>query len=93
MNKTFEELLAHTFESLGRELKTTTIEELALFMEERTLHLAAITEEPGFMEAVQAERDAVAIKAGIVTSRAGSLVDQRILGIIGGALRLAVLAV
>lgn len=93
LKKEFEGLMKDTFGGLGKELKFTTFEELALFMEERTLHLAGIVEEPGYPDAVLAERDAIAIKAGIVTTRAGSLVDQRILGVISGALRIAILAV
>lgn len=91
MTEEFKGLLTDTFESVGREF-TGDLEELASYMTERAEHLAAISHEPGFNEAVLVERDNVAVKAGILASRAADLADQRIIGVIQGAIRIAAVA-
>ncbi len=91
MKREFEALMKDTLDSLGK-TNDGLATKIAEYMDERMEHLAKIAEEPGFGEAVIAERVAIAIKAGIETSRAASIVDQRILGVISGALRIGVLA-
>ena len=63
--------------------------ELAAYAAERSAHLATLVGDRGFSMAVRAERDAVALKAGIVAVRQGDQADARIVGIIQGGLSLA----
>jgi hypothetical protein len=52
----------------------------------RLAHLATCVGQPGYMRAVIAERDSVAIRLGIVTTSGADRGDQELLGMIGGAL-------
>lgn len=90
----FENLLSSTLEELGQDLKNTdnTKAAVAIFMAERAEHLATIASEPGFDRAVIAERNSVALLAGLSVSEAASAFDQRLVGLIGGALRIAAIA-
>jgi len=63
--------------------------ELAAYAAERAAHLATLVDDPGFQEAVRAERDAVALKAGIAVVQQADATDARILGVIHGGLALA----
>ncbi len=67
-------------------------ETLAAYMASRTLHLSTIVNEPGFDQAVIAERNNVALKIGMAVAAEASAVDNQILGMIGGALRIAAVA-
>ena len=60
--------------------------ELAAFVVERATHLATLVDDPGFQEAVRAERDAVALEAGIIAVGAADAADAQIVGVIQGAL-------
>ena len=53
---------------------------------ERLLHLSTIVGEKGYLRAVQAERDNVALKLGIATVTTADATDRELLGTIGGAL-------
>lgn len=81
----FTVLLTSAIKETGAQLKTSA-SELALYASERAAYLAGIANEPGFELAVKAERDAVALKAGISAVNEARAVDQRIVGIIHGAL-------
>lgn len=63
--------------------------DLATYTAERAQHLAGIYSEPGFREAVIAERDNVALKAGIAAVDEADALDQRFLGLIDGILSTA----
>lgn len=69
----------------GASLKKTAAE-VALYTAQRTAHLAALAGQPGFEEAVAAERDAVAMFAGIASVGEADAADARLLGLIEGAL-------
>ena len=69
----------------GGSLKRSSIE-VATYTAQRAAHLATIVGQVGVEEAVIAERDAVCIYAGILTTREADAADQRIVGIIHAAL-------
>lgn len=81
-----EALLQDVIEETGASLKTGAAE-LAEFAAERSAHLATLVGDPGFDQAVRAERDAVALRAGLVTTHEADAADQRIVGAIHGGLR------
>lgn len=76
-----EDALAETGVSL-----TKGAEELALYAAGRSAHLATLVDDPGFDQAVRAERDAVALEAGLSAVRQGDAADAQIVGIIQGAI-------
>lgn len=88
MKEDFIKLLQDAATETGATLQAN-LEDLATFAEQRTEHLKTMTADPHFPMAVRAERDAVALRAGINASRQGSAADQRLLGLIQGALAFA----
>ena len=83
----FEDAIAETGASLQ-----VGAAELAVYAAERSAHLATLVGDPGFSMAVRAERDAVALKAGIVVVQQADLADarlQRLVAVIQGGLSLA----
>jgi len=87
----FVDLLLDAGSTFGAQFAETPAE-LAQYMAERAEHLSRISGEPGFELAVEAEQDAIALRAGLIVSDSTRVVDQRIWGLIGGALRIAALA-
>lgn len=87
----FKTLLRDTVSELGTTLKGS-LDEIAIYASARTAHLSTIVAEPGFAQAVTAERDAIALKAGISAVAVGAEADQRLLGVIAGAIRIGALA-
>lgn len=67
-------------------------EDVAQYMSERAIHLSTIVGEPGFGRAVTAERNNVALFAGMATANLATKTDSQILGLIGGAIRIAAIA-
>ena len=65
------------------------VAELATYAAERSAHLATLVSDPDFQLAVRAERDAVALKAGITAVQQADVADARIVGVIQGALSFA----
>ena len=57
------------------------------YVAERMLHLATITGEPGYAEALQAEGQAVVLFAANRAIDAADAMDARVLGIVEGLLR------
>ena len=96
MNTTAQTNLKDLLEQAMREtvarLKRSAFE-VAAYTTQRTTHLAGLAGQPGFAEAVTAERDAVATFAGIRAVGEADAADSRILGIIEGALAVAAGAV
>lgn len=84
-------LIDDAFVDAGRDLDLSR-EEVAAYAAERADHLSAIVHEPGFSEAVIAERDNIAMKLGLEVSENAHAADHRVLGWIGGALRIAAIA-
>lgn len=87
----FKDLLDDAVGELGTELEEGH-DVLAAYMSERALHLSTIVGEPGFGQAVTAERNSVAMRAGLQAAAAADSVDAHLLGLIGGALRVAAVA-
>lgn len=79
-------------EEVGRDLGDD-LEAVAVYAEQRSAHLATITAEPGFERAVRAERDSVALKAGINVTDTATTADQRLVGLIHGGIRIAAMAI
>lgn len=84
----FERLLKEAAGRLGRDL-TGNLDEVRAYASERMLHLSTIINEPGYEEALLAERDAVAMKAGLAAVDAGDAADAELRGLIAGALGVA----
>ena len=84
----FESMLADGASVLGIELRETP-RALALYMTERAAHLASISHEPGFALAVIAERDSVALRAGLAANDVARAGDRWLLGLVQGALSVA----
>lgn len=87
MNQTinFSGLLASAVTETGAALSKTS-DELAAYVAQRAGVLAAAYGQPGYEMAVAAERDAVALWAGMAGVAAAKAADQRLLGVIQGAL-------
>lgn len=84
----FTELLETSVQETGASLgKSAAV--VAEYMDQRAQHLAGLVGQPGFEQfAVPAERDNVAMFAGMAAWRAAKAADQRLIGIITGALSL-----
>lgn len=89
--ETIETQFQRMLEEFGRTLKVEAAV-VAAYAAERTEHLSLIVDEPGFGEAVLAERDNVLLRAGIAATRSADVVDQRLAGLIQGALRMGAVA-
>jgi hypothetical protein len=81
-------ILKRAAEEAGRDL-TADLNEVAQYASERATHLSTLVAAPDFWDAVVAERDNVALKAGIKAVNQGDQVDARLLGIVQGALAMA----
>jgi hypothetical protein len=81
------ELLKVTASEMGTEL-TSELDAVTAYAAERATHLSTIVGQPGFMEAVRAEADSVALRAGISTVSTADSADARLAGIIQGVLGL-----
>jgi len=81
----FKELLEDALEETGVEVEKN-LDEVSEYAAARAQHLSTIVGEPGFMQAVRAERDNVAIEAGLATVDTAEAVDARIRGVLQGAL-------
>lgn len=59
----------------------------------RAFHLSTIINEPGFMEALKAERDNVALRAAMATVDNADKIDERLKATIHGGLAIAARAI
>lgn len=84
----FESAIAET----GIDLQQSA-HDVALYTSQRMAHLALIVGLPGYEEALVAERDNVALFAGISAVNSADAADQRIIGIIQGALAIGAKAI
>ena len=80
-----ERLLKDAAKETGRDLKAN-LAEVTLYAAERTAYLSTLVGQPGFEEAVRAERDNVTLKSGIASVKAADAADARVVGIIQGVL-------
>ena len=86
--KDFEAMLADVIDDTGVSLRKSA-KDLALYAAERAEHLKGLVNDAGFRDAVRAERDAIALQAGIHAVANADLADARIVGAIHGGLSLA----
>lgn len=92
MGDPLKDVLQEFFDRLKAELEDagadieTDCEELRLYVAERTNHLSTIVDQPGYELALIAERDSIALKAGIFAVNAGVAAEQRWTGMIQGVL-------
>lgn len=80
-----EDLLSSSAEELGLAIEGNT-RELAAYAAERTAYLSLLVGQPGFEQAVVAERANVALRAGIAAIDTADVAQSRFLGVIQGAL-------
>lgn len=91
--QTFLDMLKAELEELGESVHFAS-EDLASKMVDSADRLAAAAAvgDPGFERMIIMERNTLAMKAGLSVGAAAAAVDQRLLGLIGGALRVAAIA-
>ena len=91
MNDIGDELLAllkSAADELG-DLGLENLDDARAYAAERARHLASIVSEPGFDEAVIAERDAVLLRLGISAVDTADGIDQRVIATVHTVLRIA----
>lgn len=81
-----KETLETALNELGAEMKGSA-QVVAAYAAERAAFLSTLMGQPGYEEAVLAERDSVAIRAGIATAAQADAVEQRMLGVLQGILQ------
>lgn len=84
-------LLDDSLAGLGTDIRKNR-DELAEYMAARAAHLQAIQGEPGYDQAVMAERNNVALEAGLNAHAAAGAVDSRLLDVLLGGIQVAALA-
>jgi hypothetical protein len=62
------------------------MDELRTYAAERMLHLSSLIGQPGYQEALVAERDNVALKAGLLAVASADAADAELVGVITGAM-------
>lgn len=88
MKEQFKATLREALDELEVSLEVD-LNDLSAYMSQRALYLSTIVGLPGFPDALIAERDNVALEAGIQSVEAATAVDRQLLGVIQGALRIA----
>ena len=83
----FKKMLLDAAGAAGKEIRGD-VDELARYAAERAKHLSTLVHDPDFEVAAVAERDNVAMRAGILATRRSDAMDHRIMGMIHGALRI-----
>ena len=83
--KELEDLLKNTAKEFGKDLNVE-FKDLRAYTAARTLHLASIIDQPGFLLAVKAERDNVLLKFALAAVDSADAFDQRVMGIVTGVL-------
>lgn len=87
-----EQLLESAVKDTGVELSNTTAE-VAQYTLQRSEFLATVVGQPGYQLAVIAERDNVALFAGLNFVAKADAAQQRFIGVIQGALAIAATAI
>lgn len=81
----FEDLIRDAVRETRADLAIDS-DELVRYTAERAAHLSTLVGQPGFQRAVVAERNAVALKAGLDATLRAEAADARLVGVIQGAL-------
>lgn len=87
----FGALVTSAIADIGAQL-SVDLEDLKTFAAERTAFLATIVDQVGYESALAAEIDNVCLRAGINAVQTADAADERIVGIIQGALRIGAAA-
>ena len=88
LGEDFLALVTTQAQEIGVEL-TDDLQGAAQFASERAAHLATIVDEPGFSEALEAERDAVALRVTSAAIDRADALDARFQAFIGSVLQFA----
>lgn len=88
VTKDLANLLGDAIAETGANLQKTAVE-IAAYAAERATHLSTLVDDQGFAEAVRAERDAVALEAGVAAVQEADAIDSRVVGVIQGGLFLS----
>lgn len=91
LTKIAKETLETALSELRIELSQST-QMIAAYTAERAAFLATLVGQPGYPEAVIAERDSVALRAGIASVAQADSADQRMLGVLQGILQVGATA-
>lgn len=81
----FANMLETSFANFGQSLAQGT-DAIRNYAAERMLFLSTIIGQPGYQEALIAERDSIALFTGLTAVSTGDAADREIIGMIGGAL-------
>ena len=76
------DLLRDAAHETGYELREELLVPVAAYTAERASFLSTLIGQPGFSEAVRAERDNVALKAGIAAVGSADKIESRLIGIV-----------
>lgn len=87
VGKELGDALTNAATRLGKSFQGN-VDELRAYAAQRMLHLSTLIGQPGYQEALVAERDNVALKAGLLTVAAADAADAELLGLITGAIAL-----
>jgi len=87
MKEQFLELITDTLEETGTTLQSSA-DSVAEYAAQRAAHLSTLVGQPGFMLAVRAERDNVMLYAAIQAGENATAADNRMMGLLQGALTL-----
>jgi len=85
LGKMLGDLLEDTAKEMGRDLKGD-LDSVRAFSAQRMAHLAGAIAEPGFQEALKAEKDAIILRAAGQAVKNADAVDQRLHSIVETAL-------
>lgn len=85
VGKELVDALSGAVDRMGISLETN-MDELRTYAAERMLHLSTLIGQPGYQEALVAERDNVAMKAGLLAVDASDRADAELVGLITGAM-------
>lgn len=85
MQTEFKNLIDSALQETGASLKQSS-QEVAAYAAQRAAFLSTLVGQPGFEQAVIAERDNVALFAGIVAVGQVVAIQAKIVGVIQGAL-------
>lgn len=81
----FKKLLLGQFDDVDENAKKA-LDDAARYAAERAAHLSLLVGQPGFEEAVVAERDNVSMHAGLLAVAQADALDQKVLGTLQGGL-------
>lgn len=85
VGKELGDALAGAASRLGKSLQGN-MDELRTYAAERMLHLSTLIGQPGYQEALVAERDNVVLKAGLLAVEGADAADAELVGVITGAM-------